>query len=93
MIEMPADQTYCQSCAMPLGTGADPVATNADGSPNDEYCGYCYQNGAWTAPNITMSEMVEHCVPPMVETGQFTPEEARSTMVSVLPTLKRWSGK
>ena len=29
-----------------------------DGSPNDEYCIDCFQNGEFTEPNITLNEMI-----------------------------------
>ena len=48
--------TFCQSCGMPL---ADPglFGTNADGTPNTEYCLYCYKDGDFTA-DLTMDEMI-----------------------------------
>ena len=32
--------------------------TEKDGSPSKEYCTYCYQNGEWTQPNITLEETI-----------------------------------
>ena len=50
---------FCQSCAMPLDLrGKDMRGTEADGSPSNLYCEYCYQKGAWTDANITMDEML-----------------------------------
>ena len=31
--------------------------TEADGSLSQEYCSHCYQNGQFTMPNMTMTEM------------------------------------
>ncbi|MGQ9623414.1 MAG: zinc ribbon domain-containing protein, partial [Candidatus Caldatribacteriaceae bacterium] len=44
---------FCQSCAMPMVKPED-FGTNADGSPNGEYCRYCFQNGEFTAPDTTV---------------------------------------
>ena len=47
-IEMKMNQTtFCQSCAMPLNP--EVLGTNADGSKNEDYCTYCYQNGAFAS--------------------------------------------
>jgi len=77
----------CQSCGMPLSD--EVYGTNADGSVNKEYCKYCYAKGAFIAPEMTMNEMIEVCVPHMVEQG-MTAEKARQIMEQTLPTLKRW---
>ncbi len=80
-------ENYCQSCAMPMET-EDLYGTNADGSKNSDYCKYCYDKGAFTA-HCTMEEMIDFCVPVMVEHGQKE-EEARKMMEECLPQLKRW---
>lgn len=50
------EQQFCQSCGMPLSNTNK--GTNADGSLNEDYCTYCYQNGKFTQ-NLTMSQMIE----------------------------------
>ncbi len=82
------NQPVCQSCAMPMEE-EKMFGTNQDGSKNEEYCVYCYENGAFTA-NVTMNEMVNICVPHLVEEG-MNEAEARKTMEDVLPKLKRWA--
>lgn len=37
---------FCQSCGMPLTE--EILGTNADQSKNNEYCIYCYKDGAFT---------------------------------------------
>ncbi|WP_305065382.1 zinc ribbon domain-containing protein [Methanococcoides sp.] len=49
---------FCQSCGMPLEKDED-FGANADGTKSDEYCLYCYQNGKFTQPDITLEEMIE----------------------------------
>ncbi|MEX1307354.1 MAG: zinc ribbon domain-containing protein [Eubacteriales bacterium] len=80
----------CQSCGMPMGTTDELYGTEKDGTKNQEYCKYCYANGAFTT-ECTMEEMAEICVKPMVESSEgMTEDVARSMMQHVLPTLKRW---
>ena len=40
---------FCQSCGMPL-TEEGQLGTNADGSRNQDYCSYCWKEGAFTWP-------------------------------------------
>jgi len=35
---------------------------NTDGSTNREYCCYCYKNGKFTEPDITMEEIIDKCM-------------------------------
>ncbi len=82
---------FCQSCAMPLAKPED-YGTNADGSQNQDYCGYCFQGGAFTAPEMTMEQMIGFCAPYMAEnTPGMTEAEARKQMEGFFPTLKRWA--
>lgn len=81
-------ETFCQSCAMPL-TQAE-LGTNQDGSASADYCKYCYQNGAFTKEE-TMAEMIETCVPFMVQANPgMHDEQARAQMTAFFPQLKRW---
>lgn len=83
------ETNYCQSCAMPLTE--DMLGTNKDGSKNEDYCVYCYKDGAFTG-DMTMEEMIDFCVGPMVEHSEnMTEEKAREMMNEVFPKLKRWS--
>lgn len=78
----------CQSCGMPMES-TDMFGKNADGTANDDYCQYCYPSGAFNNPNETLQEMIDTCVPFMVQQG-FKEEEARQLMQNTLPNLKRW---
>ena len=83
-------QKLCQSCAMPLANAED-FGTNADGSRNEDYCKYCYADGAFTG-DCTMDEMIEACVPICVEEGVYgDADAARAAMRAFFPTLKRWA--
>jgi len=59
MIEIPKGP-FCQSCGMPM-SDEELHGTNADNSKTSEYCCYCFKNGAFVTPNITMNEMIKKC--------------------------------
>ena len=83
----------CQSCGMPLVTAED-HGTNRDGSMNEDYCCYCYKNGAF-AQDCSMEEMIENCIRFLDEFNidseqKLTKEQAYAQMQAFFPTLKRW---
>ncbi len=77
----------CQSCAMPLARPED-FGTNTDGIQNQEYCRYCFQNGKFTEPNITVKQMIEKCAGIMRQMKM--PEVQIEQTKAFIPTLKRW---
>lgn len=84
---------YCQSCGMPL-QNPEECGTNEDGSRNDEYCCYCFKEGAFTM-DCTMEQMIEHCAQFVDEFNKeaevpLTREEAIANMKVYFPALKRW---
>ena len=84
------NENYCQSCGMPMTEDAL-FGKNADGGKNEDYCCYCYPNGAFSNPNETMEEMIESCAPFIVEAGEAPDaESAKKMLEEFLPTLKRW---
>jgi hypothetical protein len=73
---------------------AEEFGTNADGTPNHDYCHYCYRNGAFTR-DVTMEEMMEANLQFIdhrnAETGHnYTADEARPILREFLSGLKRW---
>jgi hypothetical protein len=90
-IPVAAGMIHCQSCGMPM-TEESHFGKNTDGSKNEDYCCHCYPAGAFTNPNETMDEMIESCIPFMVEDGVHAKDEesARALLTEFLPTLKRW---
>lgn len=83
--------TFCQSCGMPMGDNNELYGHNSDGSKSSDYCQYCYDHGAFLKEE-TMQEMVESCIPHVIEANpDMTPEAARKMMNDFFPTLKRWS--
>ena len=89
------NKLICQRCAMPLeGEGADNgqsfFGTNADGSKNEEYCCYCYENGEFAYPDATMEEVIEGCLPHVVPDVFENEAVAKAAMNEFFPTLKCW---
>jgi radical SAM superfamily enzyme len=87
------EEFICQSCGMPLEDD-ELKGTNKDGSISDDYCVYCFVNGAFTR-EMTMEEMIQSNIEHLDEweesTGiQMTKEEAVLELREFLPTLKRW---
>lgn len=48
---------------------AELLGTDQDGNKIEDYCVYCYENGAFKQPNITLQEMADICTGYMVEEG------------------------
>lgn len=83
---------YCQSCGMPLTN--EILGTEADGTPCEDYCIYCYKHGTFTQ-DMTMEQMIDHCAQFIGEinrqSGQnMTEEQAKEMMHQFFPHLKRW---
>ena len=78
----------CQSCGMPLNRDEKGGGTNSDGTKSVMFCSHCYQQGAFTKPNMTMDEM-KHLVKGKLKEfgipGFLTPIFTRH-----IPTLERW---
>jgi len=84
------NKKFCQSCSMPLDS-AEVLGTEKNGSKNHEYCKYCYQNGSFINPGMTLDEMSKLVKTQMekmkIDTGII------NMAVSSLPGLKRWRNK
>ncbi len=79
---------FCQCCTYPLGNPAE-LGTNEDGTLNPDYCIYCYKDGQWVDPNLTVQGVIDYTVPFM--TSPTMPEEkVRAHLNELVPTLKRW---
>lgn len=50
----------CQSCAMPIKRDEN-KGTEKDQTLSFKYCQFCYKDGAFIEPNITLKEMQEKC--------------------------------
>ena len=83
------DGPVCQSCGMPM-VAAEQFGTNADGSRCPEYCVFCFQRGAFTAPDMTLEDMTEHVAAVGIEKLGLSAEQAKAMAANMLPQLGRW---
>ena len=82
---------FCQSCGMPMKKTED-FGTNADKTKSNDYCQFCFQNGKFTDPNITIEQMIEK-VTGFAKQMKMSEEQAREMAKTFIPKLKRWQGK
>ena len=80
---------FCQSCSMPMGKPED-FGTDDKGLKVNNYCHYCFQNGEFTNPDVTLGQMTEIVVKAMIENVNMPEDQARQITQSFLPTLIRW---
>lgn len=78
-------QLICQCCGMPLEDAI--IGKEKDGTPNEDYCQWCYADGTYTYHN--MDDLMDVCVKHMVSEN-FSEEQARSYLGQVLPKLDYW---
>jgi transcriptional regulator with XRE-family HTH domain len=75
----------CQCCGMPLDDTL--IGRDKDGTPNEQYCKWCYADGTYTYSD--MDSLIDVCAPHMAADG-FTEEQARAYLKQMLPTLDYW---
>ena len=78
----------CQCCTYPL-RNPEELGTNADGTWSTDYCVYCFKDGEWVDPNMTVEGIINYTVPYMVSPS-MTAEEAKAKLQEFVPKLKRW---
>lgn len=81
---------FCQSCSMPIDDPAM-AGTEKDGSPSQEYCKYCYQNGTFTSPDMTLDDM-RVVVKSEMEKRNIS-QDIITLATNSLPHLRRWQKK
>ena len=80
---------FCQSCGMPLAKPED-FGTDVIGYRVNDWCHFCYANGAFIDPEMSMEGMLDKCVDALVRQRMMNARKARQFMTEVLPKLKRW---
>lgn len=75
-----------------LGTPMDStfLGTAADGQPVKDYCKFCYQNGAFVEPALTLQDMIAKSVSHMTRVMHYPPEQAKELSAEIIPKLGRW---
>ncbi len=80
---------FCQSCGMPMEK-ADDFGTLVDGTRINDYCHFCFTNGLFIEPEITLAQMISKVSGIMSIHMNIPEEDARLQAESLIPTLKRW---
>jgi hypothetical protein len=80
---------FCQSCGAPLEKPSD-FGTGTDGFRINDYCHFCFEDGAFTEPGITRQAMIDRCAGFMSREGIMPETQAKARMTDVIPKLKRW---
>lgn len=75
----------CQCCGMPLEDSS--MSREPDGSFNEEYCRWCYANGAFTYSSL--EELLRYLVGHM-SSDAWPPEQVRDYFEKLLPQLRHW---
>ena len=78
---------FCQSCTMPIDN-SDNKGTEKDGSKSEMYCKYCYKDGVFTDPGMTLDRMLDIAKTEMKK--QNLPASIIQQSVNMLPHLERW---
>ena len=81
-------QLICQCCGMPLED--DSISREPDGSLNEEYCKWCYADGAFVYSS--MDKLLDFLSEQM-SNENFPPEQAREYFSRELPKLRHWAPK
>lgn len=78
----------CQCCGMPLED--EIMSKEKDGSINEEYCKWCYEDGNFTYND--MESLISFCENTM-SNETFSKQQVRDYMNNLLPKLKHWSAE
>ena len=78
---------FCQSCTMPIDNPED-RGTEKNGAKNDDYCKFCYRDGALINPGMTFEQMKSIVSDQMQKRG--IPDDIIQRSLKSLPHLKRW---
>ena len=81
---------FCQSCCMPLENDLM-LGTEKDGSRSRQYCKYCYQDGNFIHPEMTLGEMISLVKDKMK--AMNLDQGLIDKTVESLPYLNRWMSR
>ncbi len=80
--------TFCQSCGMPLKQDPKGGGTNAHGTRSHKYCSYCYREGKFLNPDMTLDQMKDLVVTTLHKKGM--PTFAARLVAGNLHRMERW---
>ncbi len=76
---------------MPMERPTD-FGTEADGSASKEFCVFCYSNGSFIEPDLTLNQMIDKVSRMLAKQINISEDEASSIARTSVSSLKRWSG-
>lgn len=79
----------CQSCAMPLKKDPKGGAYNADDTKNNMYCSYCFEDGKFLQPDISVQQMQDFVKDKLKSMG--FPRFLAGFFSKGIPKLERWN--
>ena len=82
------NRKFCQSCSMPLDT-PELCGTEKNGTKSTDYCMFCYKDGAFINPDMTLDEM-KTMVEQQMKIRQID-DHLIALALGSLPYLKRWA--
>ena len=80
-------QLICQCCGMPLNDDGM-ISKELDGSFNEDYCQWCYNNGEFVYQ--TKESLLDYLVEHMPNPDKIPAEKRRSQFNQYLSGLKHW---
>ncbi len=80
-------QLFCQCCGMPLSEDSM-ISKEPDGNFNEDYCKWCYSEGAFTYK--TKESLLDYLVSHMPNSENQTETERRKIYDGYLSQLKYW---
>lgn len=83
--------SYCQSCSLPMDKDPQIGGSEQDGSRSMTYCSYCYNDGQFIEPDMTVQQMQTLCMEKIIERG--VPKFFAWLMTRTMPKLGRWRKK
>ena len=78
----------CQSCNMPLCKDKNGGGTENDGTKSELFCSYCYKDGQFILPDISVKEMQERVDRKLKELK--IPSFISWYFTRKIPKLERW---
>ncbi|MEK6266506.1 MAG: zinc ribbon domain-containing protein [Clostridium sp.] len=78
----------CQSCGMPLNKDKKGGGSEKNGNKSSTYCSFCYEDGKFISPNISVDDMKGIVVSKMIE--MKFPKFIAKIFAKNIHKLERW---
>ncbi len=86
--QLELEKNRCQSCGMPLQFDPQDGGSEADGSRSRTYCSYCYADGQFREPGLSLEDMQQRVR--QLLRKRNAPWYIRAYMAHRVATLARW---